>query len=197
MSRGNNDDEIELVVRIRGLTITVVGPPAQATDFVAEITSGRARASSPSSSTTRSFSLVSGASQAPTSRRETRQEIADSFAPCPGRLLDTATKIGGGRDFFESRIKRAFLAGQWAGAVLAGRAGSPNRSEQLALRPRVYVVLRAAGLVAPTVVFSSADFFRIVGNLQTSDSVSHSFPSETEARAYCEGAGVPYPEREQ
>ena len=100
-------------------------------------------------------------------------------------------------DVAEQRIRRAFLAGQWAGAVLAGRAGSPNRSEQLALRPRIYVVLRAAGLAAPTVVGTSAEYFRIVGNLQDSDSVSHSFPSETEAKAYCEGAGFDFASLQQ
>ena len=91
MSRARNDDNIELVVRVRGLTITVVGPAAQAIDFVAEITGGRARAASPSASTTRSFSLVSGPSQAPLPRRETRQEIESSFTPCPGRLLASAS----------------------------------------------------------------------------------------------------------
>lgn len=188
---------VELTLRLRGLTITVSGPAQQASQFLSDIsslTSTSSRASEPSS--TSSFSLVGSehytASQG-RSRGETRQQILDSFENCPVYLLDSASRLEGGRELGEKRIRRAFLAGQWAGAVLAGRAGSPARTEQLALRPRVYVVLRAQGLASPVVLGSSAEYFRVVGDLHHSESISHSFPSETEVRAYCAGARVEYP----
>ena len=198
MSGASSDNGVvEIVVRLRGLTIAVSGPASEAAQFVSEITASRPTRES-DSSTPRSFSLVEeGAPEQLSRRGEARAQIESSFVPCPGYLLDYAGRLAGTRDFAEKRIRRAFLAGQWAGAVLEGRSSSPIRSEHLSLRPRSYVVLRARGSTSPRVLQSSASYFRVVGSLQDSDSVSHSFPSETEARVYCAGAGVVFPQLEQ
>ena len=198
MSNTSTDNDVaEITIGLRGLRITVCGPSAQAAQLVAEIAQLGARTSSRSvePSSPGSFSLVDQDQQSgPSSAaRETRRQIEDSFGPCPGFWLTQGSRLGGAREFVERRIRRAYRAGQWAGAVLEGRCGFPNRSEQLQLRPRYYVVLRAENLLRPTVVTSSAEYFAVVGRLQDSGSLSHSFPSETEARAYCAGAGVEYP----
>ena len=95
-----------------------------------------------------------------------------------------------------SRIQRAWTAGNWAKAVLQGRAGSPNRTPQLSLQPRVYVLLRADGLSRPACFRSSRSYWSALGGAHVS-SISHSFPSETEARVYCEAAGFDPPEIQQ
>ena len=198
MSEGYYDDEVaEITVRFRGLVVTVSGPPSQASQLVEDLAhlAARRRPSSPARSTG-SFSAVTSIpdQSATTSRRgETREEIARSFPDCPHRLLSQATRLGGDLDSARHRLRRAWTAGQWAGAVLSNRVGSPNRTEQIRERPRVYVVLRADGLPAPACFGSSAAYWNCVGSLANSSSISHSFPSETEARIYCEGAGVAYP----
>ena len=195
----DSNDVVDITVRLRGLSISVSGPAQAASQFVADIT-GTARASprGSDSGSVGSFSVVSEQHQEEGLRRlETRHQIEASFAPCPGRLLQTASRLGGSLEVAEKRIRRAFLAGQWAHAVIEGRASSPNRSEQLPLRPRYYVVLRCDRASSPTVVTSSSAYFNLVGDLRQSSSISHSFPSETEARAYCLGARIDFPEVQQ
>lgn len=198
MSEGYYDDEVaEITVRFRGLVVTVSGPPSQASQLVEDLAhlAVRRRPSSPARSTG-SFSAVSSVPDQPTTssrRGETREEIARSFPDCPHHLLSQASRLGGDLDSARHRVRRAWTAGQWAGAVLSSRVGSPNRTEQIRERPRVYVVLRAEGLPAPACFGSSAAYWNCVGSLRNSSSISHSFPSETEARIYCEGAGVAYP----
>lgn len=195
----SHDDVVELVLNLRGLRITISGPAQPATQLASDI----ARLPTPRSgdhSPESTYTLVSSLpeSRQPIQRqspvRETRAEIEASFDLCPHTLLAAGSRLSSaGAVSGADRVRRAWVAGQWARAVLAGRAGSPNRTEQLGVRSRVYVVLRAPGLSAPTVVTSSAEYFKLVGRLQDSDSLSHSFPSETEARAYCLGAGIPLP----
>lgn len=111
------------------------------------------------------------------------------FVPCPGRLLDSASKLSGPVSSAEGRIRRAWEAGQWARAVLAERIGSPNRTPPLEIRSRFYAVAKADGLLHPNIFKSSGSYFRAVGNLVESSSVSQAFPSELEARIYLEAAG--------
>ena len=190
---------VDITLRVRGLTISVSGPAAQATSFVDSITRGASNSSRASEvGSSGSFSVVDTVGPEPAAAaaprvQETRQQIEASFDPCPGYLLNSASRLGGSLDCARSRIRRAYRAGQWAGAVLSERVGSPARSEQLSLRPRYYVVLRAETLSSPRVVTTSEAYFHIVGDLRTSSSISHAFPSETEARAYCSGARVDYP----
>ena len=78
-------------------------------------------------------------------------------------------------------MKRAWKAGQWAKAVEFGRIRSPNRTPQLDLRPRFFAVVRARGVTTPTLCRSSGTYWGIVGDLSSSSSISHGFPSELES----------------
>lgn len=66
-------------------------------------------------------------------------------------------------------------------------------AEQLELANRYYCVLSCARLSEPRVFTSSRQFFSAVGRLEGSDTVCQAFPSESEAKIYFRGAGVPFP----
>eukprot|EP00438_Fugacium_kawagutii_P033672 Skav204069 [mRNA] locus=scaffold3:515457:529911:- [translate_table: standard] len=179
----SNHDVAELTLLFRGLRVTVVGPGDQAARVLAAISElPQFDPQSPPSE----FELLEEVSRSTTrSQQERSDEIEASFGPCPSFVLATASRLGGSRAVAEQRIRRAFVAGQWARAVLDNRIASPARTEQLLLRPRVFVVLRADRLREPTVFETSRDYWNCIGSSQDSSSVSHAFPSETEARAYC------------
>lgn len=188
------DSELaEITVRIRDLSITVRGPASQAAELVGSLArqhSSSTRPSSPAPSDSR-YSFVEP--EPVRGRRETREEIERTFSPCPSEFLAGARRLSGSCFSGESRLRRAFRAGQWARATIEGRIHSPNRSEQLDLRSRFYVVLRTGSSSTPRAFSSSNSYWRCVGQLSGSSSVSHAFPSEAEARAYCGGAGVDFP----
>lgn len=145
-----------------------------------------------------SFELVSGAHPtslpAATAPLETREQIRRSLPVCPNRLLRGASRLCGSSISGEARIERAWLAGSWARAVRDGRVVTPNSTVGIDLRSRFYAVVRASGLDRPTIFRSSRGYWSCVGNIAENDSVSHSFPSELEARVYLEAAGEPEPE---
>ena len=94
-----------------------------------------------------------------------------------------------------SRVGRALRAGLAAQAKLSTGCRLRVSSPQLNLT-KVFVVLRPgpAGRVGWTK--SPTAYFRAVGSATSSfasESVSHSFPTEAEAEAYCIGAGVRWP----
>ena len=127
---------VDITLRIRGLTISVSGPAAQATSFVDSITRGASNSSRASEvGSSGSFSVVDTVGPEPAAAaaprvQETRQQIEASFDPCPGYLLNSASRLGGSLDCARSRIRRAYRAGQWAGAVLSERAASLLRGAQ-------------------------------------------------------------------
>ena len=188
----------ELVCSVGDLRITIQGPSASAASFLQKVLAlgERApRAASPSASDI-SFDLVSAGGNpepvdpVPVPRQETRSEIEASFSSCPQRFLDLSAKLSGSSLSSEERIKRAWKAGQWAQAVSLGRVRSPNRTAQLDLRPRVYAVVRATGIESPTLCRSAGAYWEIVGDLTTSSSITHGFPSELEVKIYFAGAGI-------
>ena len=120
---------------------------------------------------------------------ESRESILRSFVGCPSRLFVHSSRLCGSTLSGKDRVARAWLAGQWAGAVRSGRIGSPNRTPAIDLRSRFYAILRAPGLERPTIFRSSASYWRCVGSLEESTAISQSFPSEVEARIYLEAAG--------
>ena len=189
----SGSETIELACRLGELQITIRGPPEQATAFLVDIT-GRPnyRSLSPSAATDRSFELVSKGQPEPTvrARQETRAEIEASFERCPASLLAQSNRLSGSATSGADRVQRAWKAGQWARAVDQGRVRSPNRSPQLDLRARFYVVYKADTLEQPTIFRSATSYWRVVGDLQESTSISHAFPSEQEAKVYLAGAGV-------
>ena len=188
----DGEGEIELLCKLRDLHITVRGPSASATSFIRDITA-RPAASPPRRALSEgSFDLVSEAelSTRLPCRVESRDQIAASFERCPSYLEKNGKKLSGSTVSGSERVKRAWTAGQWAGAVLAGRIPTPNRTPQIDLQPRFYVVLKASGLGKATVFRSARSYWQLVGELEGSTSVSHSFPSEQEALVYLAGAGI-------
>ena len=182
---------IELSCSLRELQITIRGTPAQATSFLASILPGTSAGRGISSAASdRSFELVGDSLSAPVVRTETRAEILESFAPCPASWISLASRLGGSQESAIRRIKRAWLAGLWAKAVLQDRAKTPNRSEPIDFKSRFYVVLRSDLPGSPAIYQSSGSYWRAVGgSFEGSSSLSHSFPSETEARVYLDAAG--------
>ena len=193
MSQADGAEEIELSCKVGDLLITVKGPPSSATAFIQDITSrGLPQSGGPRASSEGSFDLVSEAGSVvhPARGRESREQIAASFAACPSYLEKEGAKLGGSATIGSERAKRAWTAGQWAAAVISGRIHSPSRSPQLDLRPRFYVVLKADNLDKPTIYKSAKSYWAVVGELSTPSSVSHAFPSEQEAKTYLAGAGI-------
>ena len=186
----HDDEVIELSLQLRGLSITIRGPASEATDFVSSIITSSAtrRASSPTS-TVQSFELVRSAPTSSGNFVETRDQIARSFPSCPARILADSVRLGGGKAAAEGRVRRSWLAGQWAKAVLVGRIHTPNRSEPLPLRSRYYAIARCQNVECPVIFQSANSYWRAVGTLEGSDSITHAFPSELEARTYLEAAG--------
>eukprot|EP00435_Cladocopium_sp_Y103_P067048 s1247_g29.t1 len=193
----NHDAGIELHISLPGdLRVTVTGPAssaARAAELLGHISLFESVASSARSD--RSFEVVSSVAESvgepvPRGRSETRDSILQSFRPCPDRLLVRCSRLCGSSLSGKDRIHRAWLAGQWAAAVCSNRIGSPNRTPAIDLRPRFYAVLRGAGLDCPTIFRSSAGYWRCIGSLESSSSISQSFPSEIEAKIYLESAGV-------
>ena len=123
--------------------------------------------------------------------------FAENIPPVPHWILRECRTLVPGDFSIEFRAKRAWEAGFWASLTLRGRVRSPRASPSLPLRPKVYVILRAPGLAAPTRVSSASDFYRLTGRLEGSNTVCHAFPSLAEATAYCEGAGFRLPAHHQ
>ena len=184
-----NGDHIELRCSLGDLQVTIKGPQAQASALLQKITAPRQEESQASPRTESSFDLVSSIPEAAQSS-ETRSQIAASFAPCPRVHLAQASRLSGSSHSGEDRIRRAWLAGQWAKAVQEGRISTPNRSQQLDLRPRFYAVVRASNISGSALCKSAAAYWRIIEDLAQSSSISHAFPSEIEAQVYFAGAGV-------
>lgn len=93
----------------------------------------------------------------------------------------------------KSRAERAWEAGFWAKCALEGRIRRPRPSWPLDLRNQFYVVLKAEGYPCPLVCNKAADYRAILQDFE-GDTLSHAFPSQAEARVYCQAAGVPFPE---
>eukprot|EP00435_Cladocopium_sp_Y103_P041017 s1573_g11.t1 len=165
-SHTQDGETLELSISVRGLDITVRGPADRVPEALSLITGSLAGLPALQSPSERSFEVVSSVdsvSAEPVPRLETREEIAGTFQPCPGHWTSQASRLGGSIESGRQRVKRAWLAGQWARAVLDSRARSPNRSEPLDLRSRFYAVVRCESLDCPVVfrhehIWSQLDF---------------------------------------
>eukprot|EP00435_Cladocopium_sp_Y103_P036998 s1336_g9.t1 len=119
-------------------------------------------------------------------------EVASGLTGAPPAAFDFCNRLSGTDASVKERVQRAWEAGLWAKAVLAGHIPKPRPTQQISFRPQIYVILRAPGLAEPTAVSSAADYYKILPRF-TSDSLSHSFPSVGEAKTYCLAAGVSFP----
>jgi len=98
----------------------------------------------------------------------------------------------------QQRIARAYRAGCSARLKLTGARSHVDATSALDLRSRVYIVLRGPSTTEPTVVDSYSEYKKLVcgeGTRFVDSSVSHSFPSRAEAKAYCAGAQCIWPTR--
>ena len=197
----NQDDAVvDLAFEFQGLSISVRGPPAAAVDFIRRASQSEGQPSVVTSPPATSFSRVTSVAAASVVESatsvETRASVEESFDPCPAHWILLASSLGErtSRISPEDRIKRAWLAGCWAGATLEGRVQSPNKTPTIDLQNRVYVVIRAPGIDSPRLFDSSAAFFAAIGELARSNSICHGFPSRVEARVYLAGAGKQLPE---
>ena len=191
----SHDGETEASVDLPGLRVTVVGAPSRVADFLQYLAgfpsdSGRSPAASVGS-----FEVLSEVPTVPASGArsglglETRDQIASTFTRCPDRHLAASGRLIGSSLSGRDRVCRAWTAGLWAKAVLDSRVHSPNRTPPIDLRSRFYAVVRADGVNCPVVFKSSSSYWRAIGSLEDSSSISQSFPSEAEARIYLQAAG--------
>eukprot|EP00435_Cladocopium_sp_Y103_P074095 s580_g46.t1 len=190
------DGEVKLHIQLPGGLVVDIRAPVGSSGLAADLLRHIAayEPSVPSGVSEASFELVSEASsvrRAPPARFETRDSILRSFPNCPDRLFRESGRLCGSAVSGRERIQRAWTAGSWAAAVLASRVSSPNRTPTLDLRSRYYAVVSAPGLEAPTIFKSAASYWKLIGNLEDSSSISQSFPSELEAKVYLEAACFP------
>ena len=100
----------------------------------------------------------------------------------------------GGKLSARDRAQRAWSAGYWARFVLEGRISKPRPTSPCDLANTTYVVLRAGTVSSPVRCEKASDYRALLGDVQ-GDSISHGFASKSEAKVYCLGAGIPYPEK--
>ena len=206
-NRGRQDDEsTEVSVTIAGLEISVRGPASLVPEALSRITGSLAGLRAPSPSSENSFVAVSSVGEPAASapvvtpsssgfRRESRSEIAATFDSCPAVWTSAGNRLSGSHLSGRARIERAWVAGCWARAVADNRVVSPCRSEPLDLRARYYAVVRCDRVDCPVVFRSSGSYWSAIGSFANSNSISHSFPSEVEAKAYLTAAGFSEPFR--
>ena len=150
---------------------------------------------SPGSRVDRSGSLARSpapASASVAAPPEPRSAIQASFREIPQYLLESARTLRSSVSSPEERARRAWTAGCWAAAVLEGRVQTPNCTPSLQLPSRVYVVLKTQSSNDVQVTTSRSCYLRLVDN-HRGFSLSHGFPTDTEARIYIAGAGRSYP----
>lgn len=120
--------------------------------------------------------------------------LIQQLVPCPFQLVDSCKALHGGQYGKQYRAERAWEAGIWARHTIEKRVSKPRASFAIDLASTVYVVLQAPGLSEPTRLNKYSDLHRLVGRLADSpETVCHGFPSQAEARIYCEAAGFEYP----
>ena len=146
------------------------------------------------------FQLISGAgsvsarSQASAaSSNGDYNALAATIPPVPDLVLQQCANLTSGKLGFKERAARAWEAGYWARFVLDGQLAKPRPTKPIELANTIYVVLRAEGFECPLVCAKASDYRAVVGEFLPT-TLSHGFPSQAEARAYCKAAGVEFPQ---
>ena len=192
---------IELTLQLAELSISVRGPPDQAADFVRRASQLRHSSGYNSAASAASAPRPASASQGSepprsTTSSTTRQSLLASFPPCPASWISAATsnlRSGSSQITPAERAQRAWIAGQWAGATIRGEVATPNATPSINLGNRFWVVLRCEYCNTPRIFTSSSAYFQAIQQLEGSDTVSHAFPSETEAKIYVSASGLEIP----
>ena len=120
--------------------------------------------------------------------------LAGEIPALPDFAASLCGRLSGGALSPRARAERAWESGWWARFALGGRIGKPRPSKPINLSNSCWIVLRAAGYQCPLLVTRASDYRSIVKNFD-SPSISHGFPSQSEAKVFCLGAGVEYPQQ--
>lgn len=119
--------------------------------------------------------------------------LAAEIPPVPDFVVRICSALTASRLDFKDRAARAWEAGWWARFCVAGRINKVRPSKPIELANTCYIILRAEGYNCPLLCQKASDYRAVVGNFQR-QTVSHGFPSLAEAKAYCHGAGVQFPD---
>eukprot|EP00435_Cladocopium_sp_Y103_P050133 s1324_g15.t1 len=186
-----DQEEVQLAIEFSGLQITVKGSPARAAEFVRRVSETRPGLAQHSASSEAPPASVAAQSETSVAS-STRSSVRASFRPCPLHWISAAgsnLRASASRLSPSQRAIRAWTAGQWARAVIDRQVATPNSCENIELGNRFWVVLRCENCQVPRIFTSSGSFWAAIGQLEGSDTVTHAFPSETEAKIYADSAG--------
>ena len=195
------EGESELIFRVGRISVSLRGPPRDCVSLQEHIARYfEAPSTSRASDSSSGYLLIDPVADSPASEEptptpprhsvpeETRSDVLASFPPLPERWSSLAHQLHSAQSSGIDRIRRAWVAGQWASAAISGRVSTPAHT------PVLSIVLRAPGLEAPVLVGTSKAYFDIVGRPFARSTISHSFPSILEVRVYCDAAGVAAPQ---
>ena len=120
--------------------------------------------------------------------------LAEQIPPLPGWVLDLCVSLQD-CSLSQSGSEQNEPGSQAPGLdfVLEGQIGVPRPSKPIELPNKIYVVLRAPGYSCPLFCESAATYRAVVREFK--GTLSHGFPSRTEARIYCGAAGFTWPEQ--
>ena len=119
--------------------------------------------------------------------------LAEEIPPVPDFVVRLCSSLTASKLDFKERAARAWEAGWWARFCVAGRINKVRPSKPIELANTCYIILRAEGYPCPLLCQKASDYRAVVGDFKK-QTVSHGFPSLAEARAYCHGAGVQFPD---
>ena len=144
---------------------------------------------------TEEFELVTE-ERAPTrtSSSSSYNSLAAEILPLPVSALQLCANLRGGKLSAKQRAERAWTAGNWARFVVEGRINKPRPTSPCDVANTTYVVVRAEGISEPVRVEKASDYRALLGDYP-GNSISHGFASKAEAKVYCLGLGIPYPEQ--
>eukprot|EP00435_Cladocopium_sp_Y103_P062100 s1156_g23.t1 len=175
-SSGSDHDEISLALEFQGLRVSVEGPAAPALDFVHHLLP--------------EYQARPAQTSTATASRSASSTVAVDTSECPTRYLALAAKLSAASAHTPlERIKRAWEAGCYAKAELAGEWTPVGSVVDLDLPNNFFVVLRGKDISEPTILRRVQEFRRIAAEEFGQTFVGHGFPSETESRVYIAGAG--------
>ena len=117
--------------------------------------------------------------------------LATEIPAVPKWAVDLCASLTGSQLSKEDRALRAWEAGHWAKFVALGRVSKCRPSKPIDLQNKFYIILRAPGHECPVLCDSASSYRSVVKEFE--GTISHGFPSKTEARIYCEAAGVSLP----
>ena len=165
----------------------VVEPPSRAPSSYEVVSSYVGPKASPVAS--RAGSSVSLASSS-----ALYNELALEIPAVPEEVVRCCAGLVGGNLSPFLRAERAWKIGFWARFCLEGRLQRPRPSPGIDLANQCYIILRAPGFEVPLLALRASEYRQVVGDFKN-NTLSHGFPTQAEARAYCEGAGVSFPDR--